>query len=243
MICNNHRHLQFTLRRIRYLFRSLLLCHPHCRLCNAVEIDIILTDELIDCRILRAPVILPFGFVMSLRFEIRLRKGDRRPERFRPDPDSQTLCAFEHRCRYAPFNIACQAEGYQRFARAVTDAVFCQDAAGFVAVRQLFKFNRKRGLLRLLKIIMCRHLIFERQILFFKFAFDVNDRRFQKFRDRFPHDGTDFLILLHFADPFLHQLLIIAQLEVPVCDRLHGRGLAGQRRDRIQQILRHILMS
>ena len=72
VIRDDVRQLEFTLGRVKGLFLGGLLRHPHGGLGDAVEVDVVLSDELVHGRILAAPVVLPFLTASALFFEVGL---------------------------------------------------------------------------------------------------------------------------------------------------------------------------
>ena len=159
VISHDNGHLKLAVRYIGGLLLCLLLSHPHCRLGDTVKVDIVLTYELVNGRILAAPVILPLFAAPADAFEIGLCEGDRCPERLRPYPYRQPLNTVHNRRRYAPFDIAGETERNEGLACSVADTVLGEDAARLVTIRELCKLYRERWLLGLLEVFMFRHRI------------------------------------------------------------------------------------
>ncbi len=157
VICHDNRELELSVGDVSGLGFGSLLSHPHSGLGNAVEVDIILTDELVNGRILAAPVVFPLVTAPALIFEVGLSERDRRPERLRPYPDSQTLNAVHNRSGNSPLDVSGETEGNESFACSVADTVICEDSAGFVAVGELLELYRERRLFWLFEVFMCGH--------------------------------------------------------------------------------------
>ena len=137
VICHDNRHLELSLGRVGSLDIALLLSHPHSRLGNSVEVDVILTYELIYSGVLAAPVVLPLVSVMADGLQIGLCERDRSPKGLRPYPDGKTVNAVHNRRRYTPLDIACKAERNESLSGTVAYAVLGEYAAGFIAVGKL----------------------------------------------------------------------------------------------------------
>ena len=80
-----------------------------------IEIDIVLTDELINYRVVIAPVVFPFVAAVSYALEICLRKRDRCPERLGPYPEGESLYAVLFGNGNTPVDVASQAERHEGF--------------------------------------------------------------------------------------------------------------------------------
>ena len=66
MISHKNGELQFSVFRVYQKTVSALQCHKHCHFRNAVEVNIILTDKLVDLSLVRAPEVPPFLAVVSI---------------------------------------------------------------------------------------------------------------------------------------------------------------------------------
>ena len=90
---------------------------------------------------------------------------------------------------------------------------------------------------------MLRHGAFQLHILILKLTLYIDDRILEELVDGLPYNRTDILALFQLLHPVLHELLIVAELEVPVGNRLHSRSLACEGTYGVYEVLRHILMS
>ena len=177
VIGDYHRHSQVTLGGLCGLFLTALLGYPHSRLCNTVEIDVVLPDELINSRVLTAPVVAPLVPVVTCFFEVGLGEGDRRPEGFRPHPYGELFsAALKVGSRHAPFNVSGETEGHQLLACAEAYAVLCQYAACLLAVGETLKANGEGGLFRLLDIFVSGQGSRQFLVFLLEFPLDVNYR-------------------------------------------------------------------
>ena len=122
-----------------------LLAHEHRHFRDAVEVDVVLPDELEDFAVFGKPPFLPFVVRRTLGLKISLCERDRCPEGFGPYPYGQSAFAFERRSGDAPFNVAGEAEGDERFAGAETYAVLGQYLARAVAHGQLVELEHEGG--------------------------------------------------------------------------------------------------
>ena len=108
--------------RRRHIFEIFVLeRHPHCRLGNAVEIDIILSDKLINLCLGVAPVISPLLGISALSGKVRHGKGNRCPEGFGPYPYGKSLFVLKLGRRNAPLDISRKSEGHKGLALSETN--------------------------------------------------------------------------------------------------------------------------
>ena len=90
---------------------------------------------------------------------------------------------------------------------------------------------------------MSRHGVFQLHVLFLELALYVDNRVLEELVNGLPHNGTDVLALFQLLHPVLHELLIVAELEIPVGNGLHCGSLACQGADGVDEVLGHILMA
>ena len=122
---------------------------PEGRLGHAVEVDVVLPDELVDGRVVRAPPVAPVRARIAAFFRDRqsgLRERDRRPEALGPAPDREAFFAVDNGGRDSPIDVARDAEGHKRLARAEAHVRALEDGTGGVAVFPVFE-NDREGLL------------------------------------------------------------------------------------------------
>ena len=101
LVCDYSRHFEFLIIAARFVYR---LKHSH--LGKVIEIDIVLTNELINYRVVIAPVVFPFVAAVSYALKICLRKRDRCPERLGPYPEGESLYAVLFGNGNTPVDIA-----------------------------------------------------------------------------------------------------------------------------------------
>ena len=94
---------------------------PYGRLGHPVEVDIVLTDELVDLGIVGTPEIPP-GIARQSQIVVQ-GDGERdgSPEGFGPAPDREPFHTIQHRCLHTPFDGAGDAERDQRLGGAEAD--------------------------------------------------------------------------------------------------------------------------
>ena len=125
-------------------------CIPQRVLDNAVEEDVVLTNELVDSSIITAPPIAPFvRRVARAALACIFRKsstgeGDRSPEGLSPDPDGQVFEIFNVWRLKAPRNIARHAVRQKRLACSKTNSSLFEFLASFISILPVFKNNRER---------------------------------------------------------------------------------------------------
>ena len=243
VVSYDDRQLHLALSGVGSLFSRRLLCNPHGRLGNAVEIDVVLSDELVNAAFLTAPVVLPLVTAPALLFKVGLCERYRCPQRLRPYPHGQTVNTVHHRSRHAPLDVACQSERHERFACTVAYAIICQHLAGFIAVAKGLELNGERGLFLLFQILVCGHAVLQREILLLKLTLDVDNRGLQKLLYGLPDHRADVLALFQHLYPVFQQFFVVPQLEIPVGDRAHGGLFACQGAYRVYEVLRHILVT
>ena len=90
---------------------------------------------------------------------------------------------------------------------------------------------------------MLRHRVLQGEVFLLKFTLNVNNRLFQEFIYSLPNYGTNILALFQLLHPILHELLVITEFEIPVCDRLHGRSFTCKSAHRVDEVFRHILVA
>ena len=129
-------------------------CMENTHLCDGIEINVILADELINHGILVVPPFLPLILIGSLRSKISLRKGNGCPKGLRPYPEGQVLFALDLRNGNAPFDIAGKAERHQGLSRRIMYACFLQHLPCKVSVIQGLEHTKKRFSLLLVNELM-----------------------------------------------------------------------------------------
>ena len=174
-------------------------------------------------------------------FQIRFGKGNRRPERLRPDPERQPLYAVFFRHGNAPLDIAGKAERHQRFAGTEPDAVCGKNLARRLAVGKFVKENAKHALCLV-------HLIAAgkgRQFFFcdcLKLALGINDRILEKLPAGKRRGFAQVFLFVLFVHHMKEERAIAFQVKIPVFHIAQHRALAGKRADRGNQFLREILV-
>ena len=170
-----NRQLHFALGRVDGVF-AFFKSHEHCHFRNAVEVDVVGADELINGRVLAAPEILPLVGVPALLFESGLGEGYRRPEGFRPYPDGERIFALKHRCGNSPLNVAGEPERNQRLARAVANTVRGKYLGSLVHLVEFIELDGEAGLLLFFDEFMLRQLVPDLVVAVDELVLDVYHR-------------------------------------------------------------------
>ena len=125
-------------------------CIPQWVLDNAVEEDVVLTNELVDSSIVTAPPIAPLvrrvarTTVASVFRKSSAGEGDRSPKGLSPDPDGKVFEIFNVWRLKAPRNIARHAVRQKRLACSKTNSSLFEFLASFISILPVFKNNRER---------------------------------------------------------------------------------------------------
>ena len=176
-------------------------------------------------------------------FENRFGKGNRRPERFRPHPEGQVPDPLFFRHRNAPFHVPGQPERHQGFARAEPDALLPQHGAGLFAVLQRGKYQSGRGFAGIDIERVRRHPGTEIFNALHILVFDIDHRIFQEFLDDANEALPAVFLLPEIVLPGLQLFGEPLQIEVPVPDGFQGRRFAGGDADRMNQLVRAVLVA
>ena len=236
--------LELTRRRLRARLMALLRRRPHRGLGHAVEVDVVLPDELVDPRLGIAPPPPPLIALMTAVHEAGRGERDRRPEGFGPAPDGEPVLILELRGGNAPLDVAGQTERHERLARAEPQPVCGQHIAGLVTDLDILELESE-GLLALLgrQEDMGRKFLGQGTVFLLQVVLDVDDGRDEELPDRGGHHIADIVPLRDLVDILHEQRAEARQLEVPVHDIAHGGRLAGDGALRGDQVDRHVLVS
>ena len=208
---------------------------PHRRLRHAVEVDVVLADELVDARVLAAPPIAPVvGRVapaarLGIDVENGLREADRRPEALGPNPHGEAGCALKLGRGDAPVDVSRDAQGQQALAGAEAHARFLEDLARLVARLPVGEGHREGlGVALGLRHGVGRELSGDGVEGLAELVLDVHDRVDERLADGLGHDGTD----LGVGVPLVHEGVELrakcGQVEIPVVNRAQLRRGAGE---------------
>ena len=214
------------------------------RLGNAVEVQVVLADELVDLRVLRAPEVAPAATRQAHLVVDGHGEAHGSPQAFGPAPHRQALEPVDDRRLHAPLDVAGDAEGNERLARAETDARRGKHVARRIAVVDGVELDLE-GLLALLglMVLVMRQLVGDFQVLIVQLVFDVDHRRSQELLDGLRHDGTNLGVGLKGLHVLFQEVVERRQVEVPVLHRAHLGRDAGERGLRRDKILRRIAVA
>ena len=115
------------------------------RLGNDIKVDIVLPDELVHLRLIVAPPFLQLLLSPPLP-QIRPGERNRRPQGFRPYPESQVLQILTLRKGYAPFHISGEPERNQGLPGSVMNPHALQYGLCLIPVIQGLEFEQERVL-------------------------------------------------------------------------------------------------
>ena len=124
-------------------------CIPQWVLDNAVEENVVLTNELVDSSIVTAPPIAPLvrrvarTTVASVFRKSSTCEGDRSPKGLSPNPDGKVFEIFNVWRLKAPRNIARHAVRQERLACSKTNSSLFEFLASFISILPVFKNNRE----------------------------------------------------------------------------------------------------
>ena len=125
-------------------------CIPQWVLDNAVEKDVVLTNELVHSSIVTAPPIAPLvrrvaaTAIVGVFRKSSTGEGNRSPERLSPNPDGKVFEIFNVWRLKAPRNIARHAVRQERLACSKTNSSLFEFLASFISVLPIVKDNRER---------------------------------------------------------------------------------------------------
>ena len=208
---------------------------PHGRLRHAVEVDVVLADELVDAGVVCAPPVAPVrGGVAALRREAqhRLREADRRPQALGPAPDREAARALELGRGHAPVDVAGDAERQQALAGAEAHTPRRRASREPRRAHLPAGEGEREGLLALggLRERVGGELGGDGVIGLAELGLDVDDRVDEALAHGLGDDGTDLRVHV----PLVHEALELVtegrQVKVPVVNRSQlGRGAADLR--------------
>ena len=125
-------------------------CIPQRVLDNAVEEDVVLTNELVDSSIVTAPPIAPLvrrvaaTAIVGVFRKSSTREGDRSPKGLSPNPDGKVFEIFNVWRLKAPRNVARHTVRQERLACSKANSCLFEFLAGFISVLPVLKDNRER---------------------------------------------------------------------------------------------------
>ena len=217
---------------------------PQRRLRHAVEVDVVLANELVDLGVVGAPPVAPVvgrearAAVLLVKGKRGLCEADGRPEALGPAPHGQAARVLKRGRGHAPLDVAGDAEGQKRLARAEAHSGGLEDRACVVAVMPVGKLDGE-GLLALLGLVelVGGELVLDRVEALAELVLDVDHGRDESLAHGLGHDGPHLRVDV----PLVHELLELGleggQVEVPVVNGAQlGRG-AGERRDGADELL------
>ena len=216
---------------------------PQGRLRHAVEVDVVLADELELVAVLAAPPVAPVvagvaaAAPLGVEVEHGLGERDGRPQALGPAPGGEALHAVHDGGGHAPLDVARDAEGQQGLARAEAHAGGHEGVAGLVAGLPVGKRQaagafavglgqlvggqgRQRGVERLAHG-----------------GGHVDDGGQQPLGDRGGHHGAHALVALLARDLACDEVVLGGQVEVPVVHRAQLGGGAGELGDGVDELL------
>ena len=122
-------------------------CIPQWVLDNAVEEDVVLTNELVDSSIVTAPPIAPLvrrvarTTIASVFRKGSTCEGNWSPEGFSPNPNGKVFEIFNVWRLKTPRNIARHAVRQKRLACSKTNSSLFEFLASFISILPVFKDN------------------------------------------------------------------------------------------------------
>ena len=244
VIGNEFRLLQFAFRSIGNHGLLFLKGGEQCRLGNAVEIQVVLTNELIHRCIFFAPERAPCRARKTAIIVARHGEGKRSPKAFGPAPYREAVHPFDFGNRHAPFNVAGNTEWHQCLTGAEANVRIGQHGTRFIAIEDILEFDLE-ALLALggIAIYMLRQFVCNFQVFVMQFHLDVDDGRNQKFLDGFGNNGTNARIAFQGINVIANHVGQARQVEVPISHLAHFRHRARNRRNRLDKINRVVLVA
>ena len=216
----------------------------HGGLGHAVEVQVVLADELEDLGVLRAPPVAPAAARQTHLVVHRHRERHGRPQAFRPAPHGKALQAVDDGRRDAPFDVAGDAERHERLARAEADVRAGQHLARGVARFDVGELDLE-ALLALLGLAqrMRRQLSRHRLVGLARLVLHVDDRGRQELLDGLRHDGAHVRVGLERRHVIAQKVGKRGQVEVPVLHRAHLGHRARERRLRRDEVLGRVAVA
>ena len=230
MVRDERRLLQVARLRVRNLGIAILERHPQRRLGNAVEIQVVLADELVHARIGAAPPVAHRAQLFAASLERRGREAHGSPQAFGPAPHRKVVNAFHLGHLHAPLHIAGNAERHERLARTEANSGGGELVAGGVARFDVGELEFKALFVAFGGMeLMRRQFRLDSAIVGLELVFDIDDGRHEEFLGRLRHHGTHLGVGLEVFGNLAKLFAEIRQVEIPIA---HGTKLRHATRER-----------